>query len=97
MVYYCVPTCLRGVFKEEKEAYVMRTEFRQKRRVMADKIRKVMEQIERDFSRTVMRHSSFPGQFFLAALLAKWDLSSLTTEDQTDRCPLQWERKVPTT
>ena len=59
-----MPACLRGGFKEEKEAYVMRTEFRQKRRVMADKIRKVMEQIERDFSRTVMRHSSFPGQFF---------------------------------
>ena len=92
-----MPDCLCGGFKEEEEPYVMRTEFRQKRRVMADKIRKVTEQIERDFSRTVMRHSSFSGQFFLAALLAKWDLSSLTTEDQTDHCPLQWKREVPTT
>ena len=49
---------------EEKEAYVMRTELIQKRRVMADEIRKVMEQIERDFSRRVMKHFSLPGQFY---------------------------------
>ena len=67
--------CLHGGFKEEKEAYVMRTEFIQNRGVMADEIRKVVKQIERDFSRRVMKHSSFPGQFFffffLAALHAK--------------------------
>ena len=56
--------CLHGGFKEEKEAYVMRTELIQKRRVMADETRKVMEQIERDFSRRVMKHSSLPGQFY---------------------------------
>lgn len=92
---YRVPACVEGLRKKRNAMYQNRIQTEEEGDGRQDQKSNGTnrEGLQQNGNETFQ----FPRTISLATLSAKWDLSSLTTGDQTDRCPLQWKRKVPTT